>query len=298
MELHQLRYLVAVAEQASFTKAAGACAVSQPSLSIQLKKLEDELGGPLFERGRKAARLTGRGQAFLPRAQEALQALALGRRELDDLAGLKRGQVTLGCMPTTGAVLLPPVLKAFARRHPGITVRLREESSPALAELLLKGEADLAIFDEAGLRPGLEGATLFKEELYLALPPGHQLAGKQGLRLRQVAEEGVILLKRGHGFRQIVERAFEREGLRPKVVFESGEIQVVQALVASGLGISLVPAMLRELGPAKAAPAYARLAAPAPQRTLSLAWRQRAPLSAAALALRQTCLKALAKEAL
>jgi DNA-binding transcriptional LysR family regulator len=294
--LHQLRYFLAVAEQGGFTRAAAACAVSQPSLSIQLKKLEEELGGPLFERGRKAARLTGRGRAFLPRAREALQALALGRRELDDLAGLKQGQVTLGCMPTTGAFLLPPVLKAFARRHPGVTVRLREESSPALAELLLQGEVDLAIFDEAGLRPGLEGATLFKEELYLALPPAHPLAGRQGVRLRQVEGEGAILLKRGHGFRQIVDRAFESEGLRPRVVFESGEIQVVQALVAAGLGFSLVPAMLRER-PAKAAPAYARLAAPAPQRTLSLVWRQRAPLSAAAQALRQTCLQTLAKEA-
>jgi len=284
LETHQLRYFLAVAQTGLFTTAARQCNVSQPSLSIQVAKLEQELGGPLFERTRKGGRLTARGETFLPRAKAILEQMESAREDAKALSGLTMGKVTLGCMPTTGAHLLPPILSAFRKAHPKIQVQLKEESSPDLARDLEQGEVELAIMDEEGLRPGLDHQTILTEELLLALPARHPLAGKKTLNLKQIAEEPFILMKPGHGFRQITLDLFRRAGLEPKVVFESGGIETVQALVSAGLGISLVPQMVAKFQGV----AYAALSHPKADRTLSLAWRRKAPLSAAAEALKKT----------
>ncbi len=284
METHQLRYFLAVAQAGSFTQAARQCNVSQPSLSIQIAKLEDELGGPLFERTRKGGRLTARGETFLPRARAILQEMESAREDAQALSGLALGKVSLGCMPTTGAHLLPPILIRFRKAHPKIQVQLKEESSPDLARDLEQGEVELAIMDEAGLRPALDYQTILTEELLLALPAKHPSAGKGPLSLKQVAEEPFILMKSGHGFRQITLNLYRKAGLEPKVVFESGGIETVQALVAAGLGISLVPRMVAKFPGV----AYASVSAPKGERTLSLAWRRKARLSPAAEALKKT----------
>ncbi|HET9870011.1 MAG TPA: LysR family transcriptional regulator [bacterium] len=289
METHQLRYFLAVSQTGRFTAAAQACHVSQPSLSIQVAKLEGELGGALFERGRKGARLTARGEAFLPRARAILDQMEAAQEDAAALSGLRLGKVALGCMPTTGAHLLPPILTAFKKAHPTIQVQLKEESSPDLAQGLEQGEIELAILDEAGLRPSLGHQAVLTEELLLALPPKHPLAGKKALALKQVAPDPFILMKTGHGFRQITLELYRKEGLEPRVVFESGGIETVQALVAAGLGISLVPRMVARFPGV----AYAALSSPKAQRTLSLAWRQKAPFSPAAQALRRVIFSVL-----
>jgi DNA-binding transcriptional LysR family regulator len=286
MEIHQLRYFLAICQSGSFTGAAKLSHVSQPSLSSQLAKLESELGGPLFERGRKGARLTERGERFRPRATEALRQLEQGRQELEDLSGLKGGKVSLGCLPTTGAVVLPPLLSAFRKAHPGVQVSLREDSSPGLRRALLDGHVDLAILDEAGLGAGLESAHLMTEPLLVALPPKHRLAKAKRLSLAKLGDEPWVLMKSGHGFRAIVDKIFARAQVVPTVVFESDEIATVQALVASGLGLSLVPRMVRRDGVA-----YVRVEGQEPTRSLALAWRNGTTLSAAGEAMRKICLK-------
>jgi DNA-binding transcriptional LysR family regulator len=283
METHQLRYFLAVAQTGRFTAAAKSCNVSQPSLSIQIAKLEDELGGPLFERTRKGGKLTARGETFFPRAKMILEQMESAREDAQALSGLTLGKVSLGCMPTTGAHLLPPILTAFRKAYPKIQVHLREESSPNLALALEQGEVELAIMDEAGLRPGLDHQTILTEELLLVLPAKHRLGGKSSLNLKQMAEEPFILMKKGHGFRQITLDFYRKAGLEPKVVFESGGIETVQALVAAGLGISLVPQMVAKFPGV----AYVRISSPKAVRTLSLAWRRKAPLSPAAEALKK-----------
>ncbi|HTB23183.1 MAG TPA: LysR family transcriptional regulator [bacterium] len=282
MELHQLRYFLAVAETGSFTAAARRCHVAQPSLSVQIAKLESELGGSLLERGRKGARLTQRGELFKPRAAEVLRQVEAARLESEELAGLKRGSVGLGCMPTTGAYLLPKLIKAFSGAHPGLRLDLREESSPTLAALLREKEVDLAIIDDAGLGAGLAWELLFSEPLLLAVPPGHRFAGRKRLALAALRGEPLIVMKTGHGFRGIVLEALARAGVEPRVVHESGEIETVQALVEAGLGLALVPSMVRKAG----GPVYLDLAEPRPSRSLFLAWRQAATLTKAAEALR------------
>jgi LysR family hydrogen peroxide-inducible transcriptional activator len=294
VELHQLRYFIAVTKTGSFTLAAKECSVSQPSLSIQLAKLESELGGPLIERSRRKISLTALGEAFLPHAEAALKELQLGKEEIAELSGLVKGRVRLGCLPTTGAYLLPRILAQFSSKHPQIQVSLREESSPALGQCLEKGEVDLAIMDEAGLLSALEREKLFSEDLLIAIPPSHRLARKRTLSLKELRDEPFILMKHGHGFRKITTAAFEAAGIVPRVVFESSEIDTVQALVTAGLGLSLVPRMVRK----ERGPAYASLTEPRAERSLYLAYRKQPALSAAAQAMHKTILSAFPRSKL
>lgn len=289
MEMHQLRYFLSVAQTGSFTAAAEASHVSQPSLSAQVAKLEEELGGPLFDRGRRGARLTQRGELFRARAAEALAQLEAGRRELDELAGLRRGNVALGSLPTTGAYLLPQLLRAFLEEYPGVQVRLQEASSPQLGIALRDFSIELAILDEAGLGDGVAAEFLFAEPLVAALPPDHPFAGRQALSMRELADEPLILMKHGHGYRQIVVDALASAGVSPHIVYESDEIETVQRLVAAGLGLSIVPRMVcKESGPA-----YAAIESPSPSRSLFVAHREGGELSPAASAMKGVALRVL-----
>ena len=291
MEMHQIRYFLAVYRNQSFTRAADECNVSQPSLSSQIMKLEEELGGPLFHRSRQGARLTQRGEVFRPRAQEILQQTEHALIDAQDLDGLSRGQVHLGCLPTTGAFLLPDLLGDFGTRYPNIHVNLLEESSPGLATALLNFDIELAILDEAGMVPGLSGDVLFTEPLYLAVPPDHPLAGQGMVDLTILADQPMILMKPGHGFHTIVHNALTRAGVDPQVVYESAEIETVQGLVGAGLGLSLVPKMVRKAWGIS----YVEIAPPSPSRTLLLGYREGAALGPAAAALRQVALERLRK---
>ncbi len=287
MELHQLHYFLAVAQHGSFTAAAEVCHVSQPSLSAQVAKLEAELGGPLFERSRRGARLTLRGQVFRPRALEALQQLESGKGELEELSGLKRGEVVLGCLPTTGAYILPGILSAFREAHPGLRVKLREESSPTLGKAVCDTEVDLALIDEAGLTAGVRSEVLFREPLLVIAPHGHPLAARKRISLGKLAGEPLIIMKTGHGFRKIVLDALAQARVEPRIVYESAGIDTVQALVEAGLGLSLVPRMVRK---AKG-PAYIEISPPTPFRTILLARRDSSALSPAAAAMRDVIVK-------
>jgi LysR family hydrogen peroxide-inducible transcriptional activator len=288
MELHQLRYFLAVAQHGSFTAAAEVCHVSQPSLSAQVAKLEGELGGPLLERSRRGARLTPRGQILRPRALEALQQLESGKEELEALSGLKRGQVILGCLPTTGAYILPGVLSAFREAHPSLQVKLREESSPILGKALIDSLVDLALMDEAGLAPGLRSEILFREPLLVIAPRSHRFAARKRISLEKLGGEPLILMKSGHGFRKIVLDALGQAGVEPRIVYETDGIDTVQTLVEAGLGLSLVPTMVRKAMVRKSkGPAYIEIAPPTPTRTLLLACRDSSVLSPAAAAMRE-----------
>lgn len=294
MEIHQLRYFLAVVQTGSFTRGAERANVSQPSLSAQIAKLEDELGGVLFERGRQGARLTARGRLLHTRAGEIIHQLERVQLEMEELEGLRRGGIHLGCLPATGTYLLPPLLQSFTNTHPGLEVELTEASSPGLAGALRNFEVEMAITDEAGLGPGLEADTLFTEPVILALPLGHHLAGPglagPGVSLEELKDESFIMMKQSHGFQKIIRESLEGAGVQPRVVLESGEIETIQGLVAAGLGIGLVPRMIRR----DTGLAYRSISGPnSPSRTLFLLYRALDSLSPAARALRQTALRVL-----
>jgi len=279
MEMHQIRYFLAIADLGSFTEAAERCHVSQPSLSSQIAKLEAEVGGALFERRHSGSVLTARGKLLLPRLREIERTLERIGQDVKDLDGLEGGIIRFGCLPTTGAYLLPSLLRDFRERYPKLTLKLQEDSSPLLASALLQGELDLALVDEAGLGTGLRGWPLFTEPLVAAVPPEHRLAKQGAVALEALADEPLIVMKSGHGFRTIVLEAFRSRGIVPHIVYESSGIETVQALVLAGWGVSLVPRLVKRPD----GPLYLDLLPPTPTRTLFIAARATDPLSPASL---------------
>ncbi len=278
MEMHQLHYFTAAEQYGNFTRAAEKCNVSQPSLSAQISKLEKELGGILIERSRGGCRLTPRGEVFLPRAREILRQAAEVRHDIREFDSGRSGVIRLGCLPTTGAYVLPPLLSAYRRDHPNVRIILSEGSSPVLAQRLEEHQVDSAIMDQAGMNESLSGTILFSEPLYIALPTAHPLVSQGELGLESLAGQSLILMRKGHGFNRIVTAALRRAGVEPQIVYESSEIETVQALVRAGLGISIVPRMIcvhEDI-------AYRRVSGDAPRRTLLMARRKSASQSPAA----------------
>jgi len=247
MEIHQLRYFLAVARLRSFTRAAEHEHVAQPSLSQQIRKLEDEMGARLFNRLGRSITLTPYGQRFEQRARRVLAELDGARQEMDEMLGLHRGSLTLGAIPTLAPYLLPAVLASFARAYPGIAVSMREGLTSSLLADLAGGELDLAL-----LRLPVRGAefvseSLVKEGMLLAVPRRHRLYRRQGrpVTLDDLAEERFLLLKDGHCFREDVLQICKRCRVNPNVVFEGGQFDTLVAMVATGAGVTLLPEMAR-----------------------------------------------------
>ncbi len=280
MELHQLRYLVAVARTANFSRAAELCHVSQPSLSQQIQKLEDELGERLFDRLPRRAKLTAAGEAFLPRAQRILTEIETARREVRDARGLLRGQVTVGVLPTIAPYFLPRAIAAFSAAFPGVEVVVQEDTTARLLKLGCACELDIAVVSLPIIDARCEMETLFTEELLLAMPPDHRLAAQKKIRLTDLENERFILMKEGHCLGDQVLSFCSRRDFHPQVSCRSAQIETIQALVQAGLGISLVPRMAVNTARAPH-PTYRSLENPRPTRAIAALWPRQRPLSRA-----------------
>ena len=243
MEVHQLRYFCAVARHGSFTRAAAAEHIAQPSLSQQILKLEDELGTQLFDRLPKSVRLTQFGSAFLVRAQEILRQLGEAKTEIQEMAGAEKGEVTLGVIPTIAPYFLPSAFSTFAQHHPGIVINVIEDITPVLLQKLSAGTIDLALLALPVPGHELVSIEILREPLFAAFPGNHRLAHRKSIELAEFREEPFLLLKEGHCFRENTLAACRRSRVVPNVVFESGQFATILAMVASGMGVSVVPAM-------------------------------------------------------
>src|ERR1700752_2171170 len=281
MEMHQLRYVVAVARAGNFSRAAEQCHVSQPSLSQQILKLEEELGERLFDRMKRETRLTPHGEAFLPRALKILEEVDLAKREASDAQGLLRGRLIVGVLPTIAPYLLPELLVAFAKKFPGVEIVIHEDTTAQLLKLANAYEIDFAIASRPIQDPRMEVKDLFAEELRLALPPRHPLTRKRTVRLADLEKEPFIVMKEGHCLGDQVLNFCERRDLNPTVSFRSAQLETIQALVQSGVGISLVPAMAARNKRA-GLPQYRSLVSPRPERKIVAIWPSQRPLSRAA----------------
>lgn len=294
MELHQLRYVVAVARTGNFSRAATQCHVSQPSLSQQIQKLEDELGERLFDRLRTCARLTPAGEALHERAVRILAEVEAAQREATEARALKSGLVAVGVLPTIAPYLLPKVLPRFSREYPGIEVVVQEDTTVRLLSLLAGCELDLALASLPLRDERMQSETLFTEELLLALPPRHRLLGKTSIRPADLGAEPFILMKEGHCLGDQVLDFCTRRDFHPNVSCRSAQIETIRALVQAGMGISLLPAMA--CPPARGSQSlYRSLTPPCPQRAVAVAWlRDRPPGRAAHAFLTQ--LRGVARE--
>jgi LysR family hydrogen peroxide-inducible transcriptional activator len=281
MEMHQLRYMVAVARKGNFSRAAEQCHVSQPSLSQQIQKLEDELGERLFDRMKREARLTPAGEAFLPRAVRILEEVDSAQREAKDARELLRGIVTVGVLPTIAPYLLPGVMAEFTRKFPGVEIVVQEDTTARLLKLALAYEIDFALASHPIEDARLEVGELFSEELMLALPPGHRLSRKRTINAGDLTGERLIVMKEGHCLGDQVVRFCDRRDLHPRISFRSAQLETIQSLVRAGLGISLIPAMAAQSKRSNP-PEYRSLSAPRPSRKIVTVWpKQRPPTRAA-----------------
>jgi LysR family transcriptional regulator, hydrogen peroxide-inducible genes activator len=243
MELQQLRYLCAIADTGSFSRAAEHCHVAQPSLSQQISKLEDELGTRLFDRLGRSIRLTEAGRGFLPHARAVLHQTELARSEVDGRRRDARGTVTVGVIPTIAPYYMPKRIAAFARRYPDATLRIVEETTPVLVESLRSLAIDVAILSLPLRHRDFDVAPLLTERLYAALPPGHPRAAAASLSLRELRDDRFVLLRDSHCFRGIALDACSRARLDPRIAFESGQFSSLLGMVAAGVGVTLVPEM-------------------------------------------------------
>jgi len=276
MEMHQLRYVVAVARTGNFSRAAEQCHVSQPSLSQQVQKLEEELGERLFDRMKRSVKLTAHGEAFLPRAVKILAEVDAAKREAGEAKSLLRGTLSIGVLPTIAPYLLPAALAGFAKRFPGVATVVHEATTAELLKQALTCEIDFALASLPINDTRLETRDLFSEELKLALPPGHRLTRKRCIQLADLQDEQLIVMKPGHCLGDQVLNFCEGHDFRPRISFRGAQLETIQALVRTGAGISLIPAMAARAS-GKQAPEYRSLSAPMPERKIVAVWPKARP---------------------
>ena len=241
MELRQLEYFVAVAEEANFTRAAERVHISQSGVSAQIRQLERELGTELIDRSGRRATLTSAGRAALEPARAALSCAGAVRGAVDDVLGVIRGRLTVGMV--IGCTLSPlfDALATFRRAHPGVEIALAEDNSDQLIERVRSGAADLALIAAAGGTPaGLAAHPIVIEPLVAAVAPGHPLATTERLSLRHVVAHPIVSLPLGTGVRTAFDQDCAAAGLSPDVALEASAPPAVADLARRGLGVAIL----------------------------------------------------------
>ena len=241
MEWQQLEYFYKVANLQHMTLAAEALKLSQPALSRSISRLENELGVPLFDRQGRSIVLNRYGKRFLIHVNRILQEYEDAGREIQDMINPESGEVSLGFLHTLGASHIPDLIKSFGKKYPDIRFQLHQNSTHILIKQLMAGEIDLCMSSPAYEILQLQWTDLWNEELYMVVPAGHALAGSGSIELKQVADERVISFKKGYGVRKITEKLFREAGIKPEITFEGEEVRTIIGLVASGLGVALIP---------------------------------------------------------
>jgi LysR family hydrogen peroxide-inducible transcriptional activator len=279
MTLTELRYIVAVARERHFGRAAEACFVSQPTLSVAIKKLEDELDCKIFERGGSEVSVTAIGDEIVRQAQQVIEQAQgikeIAKRGKDPLSGPLR----LGVIYTIGPYLLPDLVKQAIERTPQMPLVLQENFTARLLDMLRTGELDCAIMAEPFPDTGLAVAPLYDEPFMIAVPKTHPLAQRQAIPAEELKRETMLLLGTGHCFRDHVLEvcpeyarfSSDAEGIRKS--FEGSSLETIKYMVSSGMGITVVP-QLSVPAEAQTHLAFVPFADPVPTRRVVLAWRR------------------------
>ncbi|KGF70021.1 LysR family transcriptional regulator [Hoeflea sp. BAL378] len=277
MTLKQLRYFEALAQHQHFGRAASACAISQPALSVQIMELEKSLGTDLFERGRRQVRLTNFGEEFASRVRTILQSVEelgeLARASTDRLVGRLR----LGIIPTIAPYLLPAIISNLTRMNDGIDIQVRETVTPKLVEELSEGRLDAAIVALPVSEPSLSEIPLFEENFVLVRPLGD--AGKPVPGHEDLREMKLLLLEEGHCFRDQALSFCNIQSSRPREILDASSLATLVQMVGAGMGVTLIPEMAIAVETRSAPVSISRFAAPEPARTIGMIWRKTSPLA-------------------
>jgi len=297
MTLTELRYIVAVAREKHFGRAADACFVSQPTLSVSIKKLEGELGVQLFERGGSEVSLTPIGEQIVNQAQRVLDEASQIKELADQGRDPLRGPLRVGVIYTIGPYLLPRIIRAMIQNYPDMPLILQENYTVRLLELMRTGDLDVAVLAEPFDDTGLNTALLYDEDFWVAVPRAHVLAKKSSIASMELKQETMLLLGIGHCFRdQVLEVCPEAARLSAnsagiQKTFEGSSLETIRHMVAEGLGITVLPRMsisLEDDGLLKFIP----FKDPVPNRRVVLAWRKSFTRQDAINALQKTILSA------
>ena len=280
MLLRHIRYLIAVAEHGNFTRAAEALHVSQPTLSLQIRQLEERLGAQLLDRSGRVVRVTDAGSAYVEHARRALRELEAGARAIDDVHGMARGALRLATTPTFTAYLTGPLLAAYHARHPGIALHLREMPLDLIEAALADDEVDLAIAFSEVRSAELECQPLFAEQLSVVVGQDHPCAKRRKpLTPAELARQPLALLSADFATRGYVDAYFRRQDIVPRIAIEANTISALVEIVRRGKLATILPSAISAANPqlrnVKLEPAL-------PQRGVALLRRKGAYLSAAA----------------
>ncbi len=270
MEIHQLRYFVAVAEQEGFSRAAEHCHVAQPSLSQQIQRLERELGHRLFDRLGRRTVLTEAGRAFLPRARRVLEELREAREALAQDLESGQGPLAVGAIPTMAPFLLPPVLERFRQDYPACELTVREDLTERLVEAVAASEIDFAIASTPVDHLQIEVEVVGRERLLLATSR-HGTAPP--LRLTDLSEQPTVVLYEVHCLGRQIRELCSLARVQPRIVCRGTQLSTVQQMVALGMGVSLVPEMCARAD-ASSTLRYQQLSGEQPEREISVLWRK------------------------
>jgi LysR family hydrogen peroxide-inducible transcriptional activator len=297
MTLTELKYIVAVARERHFGRAAEACFVSQPTLSVAIRKLENELGVQIFERGSTEVAVTPVGEQIVEQAQRVLEQASTIREVAklgkDPLAGPLR----VGVIYTIGPYLLPALVRRMIADTPQMPMLLQENFTGKLLELLRQGDIDVAILADPFNGPGLMSQAVYDEPFIVALAPSHPLARRKSIASDELKRETMLLLGSGHCFRDHVLAVcpelsrFSQETAGIQKTFEGSSLETIRHMVASGIGITVLP-WLATPGPGgDGLLKYIPFAAPVPSRRVSIVWRKSYTRTAALAALRAAILR-------
>jgi LysR family hydrogen peroxide-inducible transcriptional activator len=276
LTLKQLRYFESLARHGHFGRAANACAISQPALSMQIRELEDTLGTELFERGARQVRLTSFGEEFALRARDILRAVD----ELGDLARASHdqpaGRLRIGVIPTIAPYLLPTVISNLTRLYDGLDIHVRETLTSKLVQELADGLIDTAIVALPVSEPSLTEVALFTEE-FLLVRPGED-AGKPVPDRKALSEMRLLLLEEGHCFRDQALSFCDMRSARPRELLDGSSLSTLVQMVGADIGVTLIPEMAVAVEARSAAVSVARFKPPRPSRTIGMVWRKTSPL--------------------
>ncbi|NBW01644.1 MAG: hydrogen peroxide-inducible genes activator [Betaproteobacteria bacterium] len=279
MTLTELRYIIAVAREKHFGRAAEACFVSQPTLSVSIKKLESELGVIIFERGGSEITLTPIGENIVLQAQRVLDAASQIKEIADQGRDPLRGALRLGVIYTIGPYLLPRIIKSMIERYPEMPLILQENFTVRLVEMMRTGEIDVAILADPFDTTGLDTLPLYDEDFVVAVPKKHPWTKKQQIASVDLKQETMLLLGVGHCFRdQVLEvcpeaARFAANSAGIQKTFEGSSLETIRHMVAEGLGITVLPRMSVSLDDDPLLK-FITFAPPVPNRRIVLAWRK------------------------
>jgi LysR family hydrogen peroxide-inducible transcriptional activator len=295
MEIHQLRYFVAVADEGNFSRAAAKVRVAQPSLSQQIRKLEAEVGQPLFDRLPRSVVLTEAGRCFIDYARQILASIGDARRCVDELKGEVAGELAVGAIPTIAPYVLPELIGKFQKHYPEVTLEIVEDVTDGITRRVEAGELDVALASTCQQSPTLRRESLVSEPLLALVPEGHPLAKKTLVELDDLKSQRFLLLHEMHCLSQQVHHLLEARRLRPEIALAGSQLGTIANMVAASIGVSIVPQMMVKH---RATPGCVSLpfAPPVPERELNLLYNPLRFQSKAAAAFRQEAAAAFSGE--